>query len=102
MAAVEEVTRELKDEDADDLCGRVCGILSRARLLKDNLTREQRMALKQLRELKKRRLLANIGNGTVVMRREDYNTKMRKKTGYHHTQTTGEGPSRYKREQSEL
>lgn len=77
VAAVEEGARRLKDEDADDLRGRVCGILRRAKPPRDNLTREQRTALKELKDLKEELILpADKGNATVVMRREDYHTKM--------------------------
>ena len=77
VAAVEEGARKLRQEDADDLRGRVCGILRRAKLPKDNLTRNQRKALKELKELEDVVILpADKGNATVVMRREEYDTKM--------------------------
>ena len=52
IAAVEEGARQLNEEDAEDLRGRVCGILRRAKPPKDNLSKEQRKALKELRSLK--------------------------------------------------
>ena len=51
MAAVESGARKLTPEDADDLRGRVCGILRRAKVPRSNLTKEQRTALKELRGL---------------------------------------------------
>ena len=51
IAAVEEGARQLNEEDAEDLWGRVCGILRRAKPPKDNLSKEQRKALKELRRL---------------------------------------------------
>ena len=48
MAVVEEGARKLTDMDADDLCGQVCRILRQAKFPKDNLTKEQRRALKEL------------------------------------------------------
>ena len=78
IAAVEEGAQQLKEEDAEDLRGRVCGILRHAKPPKDNLTKEQRRALKELRGLEDEVILpADKGNATVVMTREDYNTKMR-------------------------
>ena len=41
MAAVESGARKLTPEDADDLRGRVCGILRRAKVPTSNLTKEQ-------------------------------------------------------------
>ena len=51
MAAVESGARKLTPEDADDLRGRVCGILRRAKVPRSNLTKEQRTVLKELRGL---------------------------------------------------
>ena len=65
------------DEQAEDLRGHVCRILGCAKLPKDNLTREQRKALKELREMDALILPADKGNVTVVMAEEDYDTKMR-------------------------
>ena len=39
VAAVEEGARKLKGVEAEDLRGRVCGILRRAKLPQDNLTK---------------------------------------------------------------
>ena len=77
MAAVEEGARKLTDSDAEDLRGRVCGILRRAKLPKDNLTKEQRRALKELKRMDVAILPADKGNATVLMATEDYHTKMR-------------------------
>ena len=77
IAAVEAGARQLKEEDTEDLRGRVCGILRRAKPPKDNLTKEQRKALKELKDLEDEVILpADKGNATVVMRRKDYSTKI--------------------------
>ena len=49
IAAVEAGARQLKEEDTEDLRARVCGILRRAKPPKDNLTKEQKKALKELK-----------------------------------------------------
>ena len=78
IAAVEEGARQLSEEDAEDLQGRVCGILRHAKPPKDNLTKEQRKALKELRSLENEVILpADKGNATVMITREDYDRKMR-------------------------
>ena len=78
VAAVEEGARQLADEDAEDLRGRVCGILRRAKPPKDNLTSKQRTALKELRALEDEVILpADKGNATVIMAKEDYDAKLR-------------------------
>ena len=76
IASVEEAARQLlKDEsDADDLRGCVCGILRSARLTKDNMKKDHQKALKELDEVI---LPADKGNATVVMKRSDYDEKMR-------------------------
>ena len=51
IAAVEAGARQLKKEDAEDLQGRVCGILRHAKSPKDNMTKEQRKALKEMKSL---------------------------------------------------
>ena len=77
VAAVEEGARKVKGMEAEDLRGRVCGILRRAKLPQDNLTKEQRKALKKLRQIEELVLPADKGNATVLMTKEDYDTKMR-------------------------
>ncbi len=78
IASVEEAARQLPKDDADDLRGRVCGILRSARLPKDNMKKEHRKALKELRNLEDEVILpADKGNATVVMKRSDYDERMR-------------------------
>ena len=73
IAAVEEGARQLSEEDAENLRERVCGILRHARPPKDNLTKEQRKALKELRSMGDEVILpADKGNATVVMTRGDF------------------------------
>ena len=56
----------------------MCGILRHAKPPKDNLTKEQRKALKELGSLKDEVILPDDkGNATVMMMRDDYGTKMR-------------------------
>ena len=78
---VESGARRLTPVDADDLQGQVCGILRHAKMLRSNLTRDQRTALKQLRGVEDEVILqADKGNVTVVMRC-DYNGKMEEMLG---------------------
>ena len=77
IASIEEVAKQLPKDDADDLRGRVYGILRSAKLPKDNLRKDHRKALKELRSLEDEVILpADKGNATVVMR-SDYDEKMR-------------------------
>ena len=77
MATVDSGARKLTPEDADDLRGRVCGILRRAKVPRSNLTKEQRTALKELRGLEDEVILpADTENATVMMRGCDYDGKM--------------------------
>ena len=69
VAAVEEGARQLNKEDAEDLRRRVYGILRCAKSPKDNEG--------ALRSLENEAILpADKGNATVMMTREDYDTKM--------------------------
>ena len=73
---------KLTPEDADDLRGRVCGILRCAKVPRSNLTKEQRTALKEFRGLEDEVILpADKGNATVMMRRCDYDRKMEEMLG---------------------
>jgi hypothetical protein len=67
IASVEELTRQLPKDDADDLRGRVCRNLRNARRPKDNMKKDHRKALKELRK----------GKAMVVMNKSDYDEKMR-------------------------
>ena len=65
----ENKARKLTPEDADDLRGRVCGILRRAKVPRSNLTKDQRTALKELRRLEDEMILpADRENETVDAR----------------------------------
>ena len=50
VAAVEECARKLKTEEANDLRGRMCGVLRNAKQPKDNITKEYREALRIKKE----------------------------------------------------
>ena len=76
---MEEAARQLPKDDATDLRSRVCGILRSSKLPKDNITREHRSALKEMRGWTEEVILpADKGNATVVMMRSDYNGKLQK------------------------
>ena len=80
IANVEEgtLTSEPPPDKAEELMSRVCGVLRRATPPEDNMTKEQR---KELINLKKNTNLlilpADKGRATVLMKREDYEKKMR-------------------------
>ena len=66
MAAVQSGARRLSPEGADDLRGRVCGILRRSKVPKSNLTEDQRTALKEIKKLKDKVILpADKGNSAA-------------------------------------
>ena len=76
-AVVEEGSHQLKDEEAADVRGRVCGVLRRAQPPKDNLAREQRMALKELKAMEDvMNLPSDNGNTTVILEKEKDHEKM--------------------------
>ena len=77
IAAVETATTKLDEDAADDLRMRVCGVIRKARPPAPNLSRQQRIALKELKQLENVVILpADKGNATVLMTREEYNSKM--------------------------
>ena len=77
IAGVEEAARQLPKDDATDLRSQVCGILRSSKLPKDNIMREHRSALKEMRGWTEEVILpADKGNATVVMTRSDYNGKL--------------------------
>ena len=79
VSAVEEGARGLAEVDANDLRGRVCGVLRKARLPRHNLTIKQRKALKSLKDLDGVVILpADKGNATVLMNEEEYQSKLAK------------------------
>ena len=56
---------------------RVCGAIRNARVPKDNLSKDQRKALKELREMDDITILpADKGNATVLMDKKDYHNKL--------------------------
>ena len=77
IVGIEEAAKRLPKDYATDLRTRVCGILRSSKLPKDNITKEQRLAVKEMRTWKDEViLLADKGNATVVMKRSDYNGKI--------------------------
>ena len=78
IAGMEEAARKLPDDGTQDLRMRVCGILRSSKLPKDNITRSQRVALKERKGWDDQVILAaDKGNATVVMERSNYDGKVR-------------------------
>ena len=68
IAAVETATPKLDDNAADDLRMRICGVIRKAKPPAPNLSRQQRIALRELKLMENVMiLLANKGNATVLM-----------------------------------
>ena len=77
IVGIEEAAKRLPKDDATDLRTRVCGILRSSKLPKDNITKEQRLAVKEMRTWKDEVIQpADKGNATVVMKRSDCNGKI--------------------------
>ncbi len=78
ITSVEEIAGQLPKDDADNLQGGVCGTLRSVWLPKDNMKKEHRKALKELRSLEDEVILpADKGNATVMMKKSDYDERMR-------------------------
>ena len=76
-SAIESGACKLDRDLANDLRGRLCGLLRKAKLPKSNLTKVQRGALKDLRAMDDVIILpADKGNATVVMSKEEYDHKI--------------------------
>ena len=74
--AIESVCPKLKEEDTMELRADINSLLRRAKVPKDNLTKQERIGLSQLKKDKDRVILtADKGVAMVVMDREDYNNK---------------------------
>ena len=57
----------------------MCGVLRNAKQPKDNITKEYREALKELRKNENIVIVpADKGSSTVVLKREDYHSKLSK------------------------
>ena len=67
IVGVEEAAKRLPKDDATDLHIRVCGILRSSKLPKDNITKEQRLAVKEMRGWKDEVILP-ADKTTVVMK----------------------------------
>ena len=82
IAGMEEAARRLPEDDAQDLRMRVCGILRSSKLPKDNITKSQRVALKEMKSWDDQVILAaDKGNAMVVMERSDYDGKVKELLG---------------------
>ena len=76
ITAIESVCPKLKEEDAMELRADINSLLRKAKVPKDNLTKQERIGLSQLKKDKDRVILtADKGVAMVVMDREDYNNK---------------------------
>ena len=63
--------------EVNDLRGRICGALKKLKPPSTNMTKEQKSALKDLRAMEGVTILpADKGKATVVMEREEYDSKM--------------------------
>ena len=70
VAAVETAAAKLNENDSNDLRMRICGVLRKAKPPVHNLSRQQRIALKELKQMKDVVILpADKGNATVLMTR---------------------------------
>ena len=77
ISAVELACQKLLDEDAQELRAEVNILLRRAKSPKGNISREEKKALKELREDQDRMVLtADKGVALVVMDRKDYQDKI--------------------------
>ena len=77
IAGVELGAYRLGMDEASDLRGKVCGMLKKAKLPADNLKKDQRKALKELRVMKDVAILpADKGNATVLLDMDDYDAKL--------------------------
>ena len=76
VAAIEVVSK-LENDAAYDLQGRISGIIRRAKLPMDNLSKEHRKVLKSMKKMEDVVVLpADKGNTTVVMNKKDYCMKI--------------------------
>ena len=72
--SVQTATAKLNENESNYLRMRVCGVLSKAMPLVHNLSRQQRITLKELKQIAI--LPADKGNATVLMTRDEYNIKL--------------------------
>ena len=76
-AAVETVTRHMGNEEATDLRGSICNILRRAKPPPPNLKKDEKAAIKALKEDTNITILpADKGTATVVMDTSQYVEKV--------------------------
>ena len=76
ITAVESVCPKLKEEDAMELRADINSLLRKAKVPKDNLTKQERIGLSQLKKDKDTIILTvDKGVAMVVMDRKDYNNK---------------------------
>ena len=77
ITGVESAIRDLTAAEADNVRVKTCDILQKAKLPKPNTTKEERQALRALKEDSNTVILqADKGNATVLMKTEEYNMKI--------------------------
>ena len=77
ISAVESACQRLLEQDAQELRTEINHLLKKAKTLRSNITKDEKRALKGLREDKERMVLtADKGVATVVMDRKEYMHKV--------------------------
>ncbi len=77
VTAVEIGTKFLSEVKANGLRGRVCDILRKSKLPQDNLSKQQRKALSELKRMSDVAILpAYKVRATVLMNKEEYHSKL--------------------------
>ena len=73
IATVEDAVKDLEKEEADTICAKVSLTLQNSKPPKDNLSKDDRIALKELQSDTSIVILpAHKGRSTVILNREDY------------------------------
>ena len=85
IVAAEQATWSLPQEQKDKLCADITGVLKSAKVPKQNITRQERTALKGLQKEKSITILpADKGKATVIMEKREYQEKMKEMLRHHH------------------
>ena len=76
IASIKNACSQLRQGETEDLRGEIKTILKKIQCSKSNITREERMALEELRKDKSKMILtADKGKSLVVMDKEEYISK---------------------------
>ena len=77
IGTVEDAVKDLEKEEADTICAKVSLTLQNSKPPKDNLSKDERKALKELQSDTSIVILpADKGRSTVILNREDYLEKL--------------------------